>query len=157
LREPNTGNSRNPAMITPETDQAIRNRYAAYCFATDDRDVSAMADCFTADAVVEVVGQSLMEGRDAIARTQETPSTNRHLVLNLWLVACDGDRAHARSYFVMMDATGGTIGHGRYDDQLVHEEDGAWRFSRRAIEYTWQSPSYAKHVNRVVAHATTNL
>ena len=141
-------------MIAPEADVAIRNRYAAYCFATDDRDPAAMADCFTADAVVEVVGQSRLEGRDAIARTQETPSTNRHLVLNLWLVDGGDDDAHVRAYFMITDSTGRPIGHGRYDDRLVREDDGAWRFRERAIEYAWQSDDYAAHVDRVVEHAS---
>jgi uncharacterized protein (TIGR02246 family) len=145
-------------LITPEADIAIRNRYAAYCFATDDRDPVAMADCFTADAVVEVVGQSRLEGREAIARTQETPSTNRHLILNLWLDDDDHDGgddagAHVRAYFVITDARGTPIGHGRYDDRLVREEDGAWRFRARVIEYSWQSDEYAALVDRVVAHA----
>jgi uncharacterized protein (TIGR02246 family) len=140
-------------VIASEADLAIRNRYAAYCFATDDRDPVGMADCFTADAVVEVVGQSRMEGREAIARTQETPSTNRHLVLNLWIVGGDDAGAHVRSYFVITDATGAAIGHGRYDDELVREDDGAWRFAARKIEYASQSDGYAAHVDRVVAHA----
>jgi uncharacterized protein (TIGR02246 family) len=141
-------------VISPEADLAIRNRYAAYCFATDDRDAAAMADCFTADAVVEVVGQSRLEGRDAIARTQETPSTNRHLVLNLWIAAGDATRANVRAYFVITDAEAKPIGHGRYDDELVQEDDGAWRFRRRAIAYVWQSADYSAHVDRVVARAT---
>jgi SnoaL-like domain len=140
-------------VIAPEADVAIRNRYAAYCFATDDRDPLAMADCFTANAVVEVVGQSRMEGRDAIARTQETPSTNRHHVFNLWIVDADDRRAHVRTYFVISDRKGAPVGHGRYDDELVREDDGAWRFRTRAIEYFWQSDEYAALVNRVVAHA----
>jgi uncharacterized protein (TIGR02246 family) len=140
-------------VITPEADLAIRNRYAAYCFATDDRDPVAMADCFTADAVVEVVGQSRLDGREAIARTQETPSTNRHLVLNLWLVDGDAAVAHVRAYFVITDAAARPIGHGRYNDELVREEDGGWRFRKRAIEYVWQSNEYSALVDRVVEHA----
>ena len=112
-----------------------------------------MADCFTADAVVEVVGQSRLEGREAIARTQETPSTNRHFVLNVWVIDGDDATAHVRTYFVITDATAAPIGHGRYDDELVREDDGAWRFRRRAIEYVWQSDGYAAHVDRVVDHA----
>ena len=77
-----------------------------------------MADCFTADAVVEVVGQSRLEGREAIARTQETPSTNRHFVLNVWVIDGDDATAHVRTYFVITDATAAPIGHGRYDDDL---------------------------------------
>ena len=140
-------------MIAPDAELAIRNRYAAYCFATDDRDPVAMGDCFTADAVVEVVGQSRLEGRDAIARTQETPSTNRHLVLNLWIVEGDEATAHVRAYFVITDGTAMPIGHGRYDDRFVREADGAWRFRQRAIEYSWQSDEYAALVDRVVDHA----
>jgi uncharacterized protein (TIGR02246 family) len=140
-------------VITPDADLAIRNRYAAYCFATDDRDPIAMADCFTEDAVVEIVGQSRLEGREAIARTQQTASTNRHLALNIWVIHGDDARARVRTYFVITDATATPIGHGRYDDELVLEEDGAWRFRRRAIEYAWQSDEYAAHVDRVVDHA----
>ena len=140
-------------MTNPEAELAIRNRYAAYCFATDDRDPAATADCFTGDAVVEVVGQSRLEGRDTIARTQETPSTNRHLTLNVWVTLRDDALAYGRAYFLILDREGGVIGHGRYRDELVCCDDGVWRFRSRAIEYAWQSDDYAGHVDKVVEHA----
>ena len=141
-------------MSAPGSDLAIRNRYAAYCFAADDRDPVAMADCFTEDAVVEIVGQSRLDGRAAIARTQETPSTNRHLALNLWIVACDEAVAHTRAYVLILDRAGRVIGHGRYRDELVREDDGAWRWRSRVIAYEWQSVDYARHVDSLVEHAT---
>jgi uncharacterized protein (TIGR02246 family) len=134
-------------------DLAIRNRYASYCFAADDRDPGAMADCFTADAVIEVVGQSRLEGRDAIARVQETPSTKRHLTINLWIQSLEDDRAEVRAYFLILDKAGTIEGLGRYLDELVREADGAWRWRHRSIAYEWQSAQYGAFVRDVVDKA----
>lgn len=134
-----------------EDELAIRNRYAAYCFAADDRDPEAMADCFVADAEVDVVGRGVLRGRDAIAGVQKTPSTNRHLALNLWVQALDGASARVAAYFLVLDAEGAPVGHGRYQDELRREADGAWRFHHRSIRYAWQAETYGGFVSQVVA------
>ena len=138
--------------MIPSDELAIRNRYAAYCFAADDRDPKAMADCFTERATVEVVGQSSLEGREAIAGVQETPSTNRHLTLNLWLTSVCEDQARGRSYFLMLDRTGSVIALGRYTDEIIRETDGEWRFSRRKIAYEWQEGGYRSFVDGLLGN-----
>jgi ketosteroid isomerase-like protein len=140
-------------MNGTDDELAIRNRYASYCFAADDRDPIAMADCFTPDAVVEV-GQSRLEGRDAIARVQETPSTKRHFVLNLWILAIEDGRADVRAYFLVLDKSGSIAGFGRYDDGLVREADGGWRWRHRSIAYDWQSAEYNAFVRTVLDNAS---
>lgn len=133
---------------------AIRNRYASYCFAIDDRDPAAVADCFTLDAVVDVVGRARLEGRKAIARVQETPSTKRHFVLNVWIQRLEGGSADVRAYFLVVERTGTIAGFGRYDDELVRERDGEWRWRRRAIAYDWQSDAYSAFVRAVTEKET---
>lgn len=137
-----------------EDELTIRNRYAAYCFAADDRDPEAMADCFVEDAEVEVVDRATMRGRDAIAGVQKTPSTNRHHVLNIWIRALDDAAASVAAYFLVLDHQGAPIGHGRYQDELVREDDGAWRFRHRVIRYVWQAETYGSFVTDVVDIAT---
>jgi hypothetical protein len=145
---------RNRSSISDEL--SIRNRYASYCFAADDRDPAAVGDCFTADAVVDVVGQARLEGREAIARVQETPSTKRHFVLNLWIQRLEGTHADVRAYFLVVERAETIAGFGRYDDELVRERDGEWRWRRRAIAYDWQSDAYSEFVKAVTESATRN-
>jgi 3-phenylpropionate/cinnamic acid dioxygenase small subunit len=132
---------------------AICNRYAAYCFAVDDRDPAAMAECFTEDAIVEIAGKSRLEGREAITRTQETPSTHRHLAMNIWVTSREDAVAHVRAYFLVLDRTGNVISHGRYNDELVHADDGAWRWRKRTIAFEWQSTAYAALVSTLIDNA----
>jgi hypothetical protein len=141
--------SEDEGTIGTSAELAIRNRYAAYCFAADDRDPVAMADCFTADAVVEVIGGARLEGRTAIARVQEVSSRRRHLTMNVWITKVGANRAAGRAYFLILQPDGAVAGHGRYDDDLSRDPDGAWRFSRRTIEYVWQADDYARWVRGV--------
>jgi hypothetical protein len=94
------------ARMMPADELIIRNLYAAYCFASDDRSPSAMGACFTEDGVIriaEAVRPNELVGRAANAKVQESPGSFRHLTLNL-LLEPDGDRrVRGRAYFLLLD------------------------------------------------------
>jgi hypothetical protein len=139
--------------VTPADELAIRNLYAAYCFAADERKQAAMGNCFTEDAVIQVTGtarQSELAGRTAIAAVQETPSSNRHLTLNLLLAPDGAERVRGLAYFLLLDRSLSPVSFGRYEDEVVRDADGEWRFRRRRIVYEHQAPAYAKWVERVM-------
>ena len=124
---------------------AIQDRYSSYCYALDGSDADAFTECFTKDGVFDVVGRSTFEGHDAmrglIAGTSE--GRPRHMYLNFLVKTIYGDRADSTAYFLLVDkATGENTAYGHYVDELVRESDGAWRFSRRTVNFEWTSPTY---------------
>ena len=105
-------------------------------------------DCFTAGGAFDVryrVGAKpsrRFEGYDDLAsfiaaHSRAPHRWHKHLLLEP-VIAIDGDRATARSYFTRLDA--GDDGapfvraFGRYLDQLVRDPDGRWRFVERIAE-----------------------
>jgi SnoaL-like protein len=79
-----------------------------------------------------VVGEVL--GRLVILHEDGTPRT-KHVTTNL-VVELDGDRATARSYFTVLQATPRVplqpIVAGRYHDRFVRD-GGRWRFAERMV------------------------
>src|SRR5262249_25475262 len=53
-------------------------------------------------------------------------------------VRCDGDTAHATSYFMRVDSRGSgpaiVLASGRYVDELVRGVDGSWRIRSRRCQ-----------------------
>jgi hypothetical protein len=105
--------------------------------------------CFTADARYEVrepgngtAGRvRAYDGRDELAafaarHTRAPEHFHKHVVVDP-MIAVDGDRATAVSYFLRVDQAGGervVYAFGRYRDELVRGEDGRWRFAVRVAE-----------------------
>ena len=106
-------------------------------------------DCFAPDALYEVREPGhetahrvrAYHGRDALAafaarHTRAPERFHKHVVLDP-IIAVDGDRATAVSYFLRLDDVGGervVYAFGRYHDELVRAEDGQWRFAVRVAE-----------------------
>ncbi len=106
-------------------------------------------DCFTAAAHYEVrepgtgttASVRSYDGRDELAafasrHTRAPERFHKHLVADP-LIAIDGDRATAASYFLRLDDVDGereVYAFGRYRDELVHCADGRWRFTVRIAE-----------------------
>jgi hypothetical protein len=119
---------------------------ARYAQATDARNFTAVADCFTAEGTLEtVIPPNVMHGRARIeANLQVTTSTvlaAQHLVTN-HLYEIRGDEASGTASFVMFRwskqlAADSPVAHGgTYHDWLVRSGQG-WLFSRRRIEILW--------------------
>ena len=105
-------------------------------------------DCFTADGVFEVRGQTTdiprrsYQGRDELARfvsqhTRAPDQWHKHLLIEP-RITVDGASAKVCSYFARLDSTntGRPFVHafGRYRDELIREADGCWRFTERIAE-----------------------
>ena len=125
-----------------EDKDAIRELLAEYCFRLDDGRFAEMAALFTEDgtwdtafgkavgpAAIAALAQSLRE------RAGATRPRAVHLVTNI-VIALDGDRAQARSNWMVIEnsAAGPKIGSGgAYLDDIA-KAAGRWRFGYRKID-----------------------
>ncbi|MCR3718662.1 MULTISPECIES: nuclear transport factor 2 family protein [Prauserella salsuginis group] len=124
----------------------IENLLGVYTFAYDENDMTAMAGCFTADAVMsmrvadgDLVGP--FEGRDQIVGLMEKSLASqndqrRHLVSNVVVRDLTDDTATVTSYLTLIsiaDQTLAVLSTARYEDELARE-NGAWRFARRHVQ-----------------------
>jgi ketosteroid isomerase-like protein len=128
--------------------EAVRRTIAAYCQALDDGRTDDVVACFCDDAKIDIPGQGVFEGIDAIREAfsgwlPQVPQ--RHLVLNTVLSTCDGEgqpgRIHALSDLVFVVKTGDPASWrvqlvGRYDDMFRRDPDGTWRIHRRRAEFS---------------------
>src|SRR5690606_357444 len=124
----------------------IENVLGSYTFAYDENDMDAMAECFTADAVMtmritdgDLIGP--FEGRDAIVGLMEKSLASqsdqrRHLVSNVVVRDLADGTATVSSYLTLIsiaDERLTVLSTARYEDELTRE-NGAWRFSRRHVQ-----------------------
>ena len=142
-----------------EAERGVRATLYRYGRALDYGAEDDWVDCFAARAHYEVrqrggkvaagAGTSGTEtaavrsydGRDELAafaarHTRAPERFHKHLVADP-VIAVDGDRATAVSYFVRLDDIDGepaVYAFGRYRDQLVRCADGRWRFTVRIAE-----------------------
>ncbi|HEX2813947.1 MAG TPA: nuclear transport factor 2 family protein [Sphingopyxis sp.] len=120
---------------------AIRDLLARYTYNGDRGRVADLAACFTADGVLEFTGNAPI-GPAAIAAALSSGTRDprltfvRHHITNP-LIAVDGDRATARSYFTVHSDFGPDHS-GTYDDRLLRTAEG-WRFVHRRVRIDWQA------------------
>ncbi len=126
-----------------ESSVELANLIGRYAEGIDRGDFDAVADLLAHAAVTDEHGRSPLTGRGAVrqlfastARLYEdgTPRT-KHVTTNLILdIDEDADRATARSYWTVLQATEGLplqpILAGRYLDTF-ERHDGRWRFAER--------------------------
>jgi len=134
-----------------EAERGVRATLYRYGHALDYGAEDDWVDCFTAQAHYEVrqrggetvadAGQAparSYDGRDELAafaasHTRAPERFHKHLVVDP-VIAVDGDRATAVSYFIRLDdvdAEPVVYAFGRYRDELVRCADGRWRFAVR--------------------------
>jgi uncharacterized protein (TIGR02246 family) len=120
---------------------AIHDLFTRYCCALDNGEIESVVDCFTADAilkspVIDIGGRDEIRafaGRFAAQRAAGTQF--RHFVSNI-AVTISGRKAAASAYllvFVSQDGSHRSLPPGRYLCELIKEDDGRWRFSRRIV------------------------
>lgn len=120
---------------------AIRVLFTRYCGALDNGEVEAVVDCFTVDAilkspVIDISGRDeicAFAGRFAAQRAAGTQF--RHMVNNI-AVTITGKRAAASAYLLVLiskDDNHRSLPPGRYACELIKDESGEWRFSRRTV------------------------
>jgi 3-phenylpropionate/cinnamic acid dioxygenase small subunit len=122
--------------------EAIRNLLGRYCELMDAGDWSGLGDLFAGAVLLDdASGAEAARGRDGVRRLYESTKTyagsprTRHLTTNTIIeVAEAGDRATARSAFVVLQAVDGLplqpIAAGRYRDTFA-VTDGRWHFIER--------------------------
>ena len=119
----------------------IHDLFTRYCCALDNGEIEAMVDCFTVDAilkspVIDISGRDEIRafaGRFAAQRAAGTQF--RHMVSNI-AVTITGNRAAASAYLLVLISKGGnhhSLPPGRYACELIKEDSGRWRFSRRTV------------------------
>jgi uncharacterized protein (TIGR02246 family) len=120
---------------------AIQDLFTRYCCALDDGEIETVVGCFTGDAilkspVIDISGHDEIRafaGRFAAQRA--AGSQFRHMVSNI-AVRINGNRAAATAYLLVLISTDGshrTLPPGRYECELIKEDNGKWRFSRRTV------------------------
>ncbi len=125
---------------------SIQNALALYVTAIDTRDLALFDLCFTPDAQIQLsgVGDGPMSPATyrqlSEAGLAALDATQHHL--SLPLIEIDGDRAHARCYFMAQHVRNALapspflmIG-GWYTDDLIRTEQG-WRITRRTGTALW--------------------
>jgi hypothetical protein len=138
--------------------EGIRDTIARYTWCAEFMDAVGFADCFTADAVLEIKGGETYRGRDAIvgmlagvrdrtragvgADSGAAPTVMRHFVANVRIELASPERARAFAYFSVFVPPHGSDHWGRYADELVREGE-RWRFTRRRVSVDGAVPASA--------------
>lgn len=128
--------------------EGIRDTIARYTWCAEFMDAAGFADCFAADAVLEIKGGETYRGRDAVVgmiagvrdrtRAAAVPEAGgaapvmRHFVANVRIELASPERARAFAYFTVFMPPHGVDHWGRYADELVREGE-RWRFARRRV------------------------
>lgn len=131
---------------------AIRETMARYCHALDACRFDDVAALFTEDGVW-TTSYGTATGRAAIAalleRNVPKPGEGpqrKHYVANI-IVALDGDRADARSdYLVVRDSERGPLPVmcGTYHDTFL-KRDGRWQFAMKRLEHHFKGDMALKN------------
>ncbi|MCW2884059.1 MAG: hypothetical protein QOE54_875 [Streptosporangiaceae bacterium] len=124
--------------------ELIRDTVAAYTHSGDRGQVARLAECFTADGVLEIKGREPAEGRGAIvamltgavergsaAPADGRPGFVRHFVTNLRFDELTPQRARTSAYFLVLTADGPDHW-GRYRDVLVPVGE-RWLIAHRLV------------------------
>lgn len=121
----------------------IQSLYSRYCFALDGNDPPAFVDCFARDGIFQVAEREFRGVEQLSMLASPGGQRPRHQYANLWVKRIDGSRAQSTAYFHLLElADGACASYGRYDDDLVRDAAGVWRFQHRRITFLWQSEAY---------------
>ena len=121
-------------------EQACTDLVLDYAYYRDRADAQAVADLFTADALLRVLGQDF-DGNAAIRSRIEQGRGGpvfRHMMSTVRIFVEDEDHARGVSYVTVYSAPAGELprplgaplGVGEYHDQFVRTEAG-WKIQRR--------------------------
>ena len=119
--------------------EAIRQLTARYNLAFDEREVDSWLACFNPDAYVEFVDSGrVIRGHDELRQVIETTdNTGRHTTTD-FIIDVDGENATQRCHlaeFGLDDGSAVVRRYGRYEDRLLRDEVGVWRFESRCLRY----------------------
>ena len=118
--------------------EGVRATIARYTHALDDGRTDDVVATFCPDGVFELPGTGIFEGHDALRETYagwKPRRPQRHLVVNTLLTDWNDREATAISDVVLMlkGESGWAVQFvARYHD-VLHHDDGAWKFHRRTV------------------------
>lgn len=120
----------------------VAERIARYGWCYDERDVAALAECFTADGVWQgrIMGSEEVgpfAGRAAIVEFltgfwDEQPDQRRHVFTNVVVDSLAGDRATAQAYLILLASSEertAVVTAGPYRFEAARDDDGIWRLT----------------------------
>ena len=122
-----------------------------YAHALDGRLADEWLDCFTADGVFESMfpdGRTNRhegtEGLHAFVDRLGRPRERMHVSYPPAVVEASSTEIRAMTPWSTIAPTpGGALeSYGRYEDHVVLEEDGSWRFRTRRATVTWTAPGF---------------
>ncbi len=123
-----------------EVVEGVRATIAAYTQALDDGRTDDVVATFCPDGICEIPGMGTHEGHRALRQAYagwKPQRPQRHLVVNTLVTDWSKYEATAISdvIFVLQGDSGWVIQLvGRYRD-VLHHDDGTWRFHRRAASF----------------------
>lgn len=127
-----------------DVSEGVRATIAAYTLALDDGRTDDVVATFCDDGSVDIPGLGAHTGHDAMRTAYDRvapKAPQRHLVVNTHVTDWSAEEATAVSDFVFLflgKEGWQTLVVGRYHD-VLHHDDGRWRFHRRIGEFV--SPS----------------
>ncbi len=128
-----------------EVAEGVRAALAVYTQALDDGRVDDVVATFCPEGACAIPGMGTHEGHEALraAYTKWKPrQPQRHLVLNTVITEWNDREATAISdvvFLLLGDAGWDVMLVGRYHD-VLHHDDGTWRFHHRAATFVTQDP-----------------
>lgn len=123
-----------------EVVEGVRATLHAYVQALDDGRTDDIVDTFVPDGVFDSAGIGTFEGHEALRAAYSSWAPvrpQRHLTMNTLVTHWTADDAEAVSdvVFLLMGTDGWTVQLvGRYHD-VLHNDDGTWRFRRRTVSF----------------------
>ena len=120
--------------------EGVRAAIAAYTQALDDGRTDDIVATFCPDGSCDIPGMGAHDGHDALREAYaklQPRRPQRHLVLNTLVTDWNEREATAVSdvVFMLKGDAGWTVPLvGRYHD-VLHSDDGIWRFHRRVAEF----------------------
>ena len=112
---------------------AIRELIAAYALALDAGDVDGCVELFTADAQFRVYGRAFA-GHDGIRTMFQDAPRGLHLT-GVSRIDVRDNTATARSQVLFVRAGSLRLRPALYDDELVRQVAGHWRFQNRRCRF----------------------
>ncbi len=118
----------------------VGNTMAAYTQALDDGRTEDIVATFCPDGVCDMPGLGRHVGHDALRAAYDRwkpRKPQRHLIANTLVTEWDEHQARVSSDVVFLHQSDGgwVVGVvGRYED-ILHFDDGAWRFHRRVATF----------------------
>jgi 3-phenylpropionate/cinnamic acid dioxygenase small subunit len=128
--------------LDAETIVAIEQLLARYGHVVDDGDLDGLAEVFTEDGAFDInaFGQGVHRGLGAIRAIfalGSPPHPPAHLTTNVYVTSTGGE-VRARSKWLTISRSTGTVRSGDYDDVVVLTPDG-WRIQTRVVRIRYYS------------------